>query len=416
MKVLPVMQSRIPPNDIHPHYIFLPDMAGVSSPSPITIQNKVKKFIRVTHSIVTKENQHQEITSFICSVTPLNVDRSLNCFIHKLSSSYENRSLNSIEFGGKIGRRSGIADLEERDIDGEMKCAGLKEVEFFGNRERGKRGKLISFIKGSGSRFASRFYITVYHGVNQDIVSKTIAHRYHPQSDEFRRRWRITRNKALGPQIKLVSDGNVRPRCTRLQPLSPVSKTLDCKGKMDKYSEDYLGYLASFEDLYEEILQARLKLDAKIKEANEKFPNNLEINESCQSRGGSGEKNDPKLLFAEGGSIQKNTQKNLQIASPPSLFSPPSLLKQLQIQPFPFFSFPPAIARNFTTIIVFVIPRRPSVQERRRVLRREPKVAPVSWSVLGEAATAGETCNQPPPADRCQLRLPSSSSCPPIAI
>ncbi|KAL4588061.1 hypothetical protein LXL04_000939 [Taraxacum kok-saghyz] len=118
-------------------------------------------------------------------------------------------------------------------------------------------------------------------------------------------------------------------------------------------------------------------------------------------RGGSGEKNDPKLL---------------QIASPPSLFSPPSLLKQLQIQPFPFFSFPPAIARNFTTIIVFVIPRRPSVQERRRVLRREPKVAPVSWSVLGEAATAGETCNQPPPADRCQLRLPSSSSCPPIAI
>ncbi|KAL4565855.1 hypothetical protein LXL04_029961 [Taraxacum kok-saghyz] len=47
---------------------------------------------------------------------------------------------------------------------------------------------------------------------------------------------------------------------------------------------DFMGYLASFEDLYEEILQARLKLDAKIKEANEKFPNNLEINESCQSR------------------------------------------------------------------------------------------------------------------------------------
>ncbi|KAL4560324.1 hypothetical protein LXL04_032474 [Taraxacum kok-saghyz] len=207
------------------------------------------------------------------------------------------------------------------------------------NSFRGKRGKLISFIKGSGSRFASRFYITVYHGVNQDIVSKTIAHRYHPQSDEFRRRWRITRNKALSPQIKLVSDGNVRPRCTRLQPLSPVSKqpainvlkeirdflknnpteiitiitedyvtsqngltnvfnnvglrkfrfpvnrmpsngaewpmvdflTLDCKGKMDKYSEDYLGYLASFEDLYEEILQAMLKLDAKIKYANDKF-------------------------------------------------------------------------------------------------------------------------------------------------
>ncbi|KAL4566126.1 hypothetical protein LXL04_004901 [Taraxacum kok-saghyz] len=39
-----------------------------------------------------------------------------------------------------------------------------------------------------------------------------------------------------------------------------------------------MGYIASFEDLYEEILQARLKLDAKIKEENEKFPNNLEIN------------------------------------------------------------------------------------------------------------------------------------------
>ncbi|KAL4582570.1 hypothetical protein LXL04_007123 [Taraxacum kok-saghyz] len=37
-----------------------------------------------------------------------------------------------------------------------------------------------------------------------------------------------------------------------------------------------LGYIASFEDLYEIILQARLKLDTKIKEANEKFPNNLE--------------------------------------------------------------------------------------------------------------------------------------------
>ncbi|KAL4592853.1 hypothetical protein LXL04_005860 [Taraxacum kok-saghyz] len=39
------------------------------------------------------------------------------------------------------------------------------------------------------------------------------------------------------------------------------------------------GYLALFEDLCEEILQTRLKLDAKIKEANEKFPNNLEISE-----------------------------------------------------------------------------------------------------------------------------------------
>ncbi|KAL4589688.1 hypothetical protein LXL04_002596 [Taraxacum kok-saghyz] len=39
-----------------------------------------------------------------------------------------------------------------------------------------------------------------------------------------------------------------------------------------------------------------------------------------------------------------------------------------------------------------------TTKERRRVLRREPEVAPVSWSVLGEAATAGETCNQPPPA------------------
>ncbi|KAL4587066.1 hypothetical protein LXL04_011716 [Taraxacum kok-saghyz] len=36
------------------------------------------------------------------------------------------------------------------------------------------------------------------------------------------------------------------------------------------------GYIASFEDLYEIILQAKLKLDTKIKEANEKFPNNLE--------------------------------------------------------------------------------------------------------------------------------------------
>ena len=34
-----------------------------------------------------------------------------------------------------------------------------------------------------------------------------------------------------------------------------------------------------FEDLCEEILQARLKLYEKIKETNEKFPINLEISE-----------------------------------------------------------------------------------------------------------------------------------------
>ncbi|KAL4567582.1 hypothetical protein LXL04_023170 [Taraxacum kok-saghyz] len=43
--------------------------------------------------------------------------------------------------------------------------------------------------------------------------------------------------------------------------------------------KDKKGYLVSFEDLCEEILQARLKLDEKIKEANEKFPINLEISE-----------------------------------------------------------------------------------------------------------------------------------------
>ncbi|KAL4567322.1 hypothetical protein LXL04_022903 [Taraxacum kok-saghyz] len=43
--------------------------------------------------------------------------------------------------------------------------------------------------------------------------------------------------------------------------------------------KDKQGYLASFEDLYKEILQAMLKLDAKISEANEKFPNNLKISE-----------------------------------------------------------------------------------------------------------------------------------------
>ncbi|KAL4578388.1 hypothetical protein LXL04_014511 [Taraxacum kok-saghyz] len=39
------------------------------------------------------------------------------------------------------------------------------------------------------------------------------------------------------------------------------------------------GYLVLFEDLCEEILQARLKLYEKIKETNEKFPINLEISE-----------------------------------------------------------------------------------------------------------------------------------------
>ncbi|KAL4567955.1 hypothetical protein LXL04_023552 [Taraxacum kok-saghyz] len=37
------------------------------------------------------------------------------------------------------------------------------------------------------------------------------------------------------------------------------------------------GYLLSFEELYDQIVKSRLELDAKIKEANEKFPNNMEI-------------------------------------------------------------------------------------------------------------------------------------------
>ncbi|KAL4576445.1 hypothetical protein LXL04_012538 [Taraxacum kok-saghyz] len=39
------------------------------------------------------------------------------------------------------------------------------------------------------------------------------------------------------------------------------------------------GYIASFEILYDTILEARLKFDAKIKKATKKFPANLEIND-----------------------------------------------------------------------------------------------------------------------------------------
>ncbi|KAL4573650.1 hypothetical protein LXL04_020464 [Taraxacum kok-saghyz] len=111
------------------------------------------------------------------------------------------------------------------------------------------------------------------------------------------RRSKVTSGSRIFAKVKLEPSANVFNNVGLRKFRFPVNRmpsngadwpmvdfmTLDCKGKMDKYSEDYLGYLASFEDLYEEILQARLKLDAKIKEANEKFPNNLEINESCQS-------------------------------------------------------------------------------------------------------------------------------------
>ncbi|KAL4566669.1 hypothetical protein LXL04_030789 [Taraxacum kok-saghyz] len=61
------------------------------------------------------------------------------------------------------------------------------------------------------------------------------------------------------------------------------AKFIDDKIPLDTHTviidEYVVGYLVSFEDLYEEILQARLKLDEKINETNEKFPINLEISE-----------------------------------------------------------------------------------------------------------------------------------------
>ncbi|KAL4565635.1 hypothetical protein LXL04_029738 [Taraxacum kok-saghyz] len=64
---------------------------------------------------------------------------------------------------------------------------------------------------------------------------------------------------------------------TRTNQLKSVKVKTISQGKF--LSSSILGYLVSFEDLCEEILQARLKLDEKIKEANEKFPINLEISE-----------------------------------------------------------------------------------------------------------------------------------------
>ncbi|KAL4574301.1 hypothetical protein LXL04_021130 [Taraxacum kok-saghyz] len=43
--------------------------------------------------------------------------------------------------------------------------------------------------------------------------------------------------------------------------------------------ESIEGYLLSIEDLYDQLLKSKLELDAKIKEATEKHPDNREISE-----------------------------------------------------------------------------------------------------------------------------------------